>query len=64
VNKEKATGNIATRNFNDAGTGKAFEKGKPVDASEGELENYRAAGLVGSQADVQTTTKETPAKTA
>lgn len=38
------------RNFNDAGTGRSFEGGKrAVDLSDGEIENYRAAGLVSDQ---------------
>lgn len=36
----------ATRDFNDAGTEKAFKQGEPVEASEGEIANYAAAGLV------------------
>lgn len=36
----------AARNFKDEGTGKSFEKGQHVDASDGEIANYRAAGLI------------------
>jgi len=37
----------ATRNFKDAGTTRYFERGTELtDVSEGELVNYRAAGLV------------------
>ena len=36
----------ATRNFTDAGTLRAFENAKPVDADAGTLANYKAAGLV------------------
>ena len=36
----------ATRDFTDAGTGKTFAKGKPVDGTPGEIANYEAAGLV------------------
>ncbi|MBD8677927.1 hypothetical protein [Sphingomonas sp. CFBP 13720] len=36
----------ATRDFNDSGTGKSFVKGKPVAATDGELANYEAGGLV------------------
>jgi len=36
----------AARDFTDAGTGRSFAKGKPVDAAEGEIANYRAAGLL------------------
>jgi len=36
----------ATRDFKDAGTLRAFEGGKPVEADEGTLANYKAAGLV------------------
>lgn len=43
---------VATRDFKDAGTGRAFAKGKPVEAEAGELENYRAAGLVAEQHEV------------
>lgn len=37
---------IAARTFNDAGTLRRFERGKPVDATPGELANYEAAGLL------------------
>lgn len=50
MNKPKET-LYATRNFKDAGTGKVFEAGKVVEASEGELANYKAAGLVGPKAE-------------
>lgn len=36
----------ATRSFTDAGTLRAFENAKPVEADEGTLANYKAAGLV------------------
>lgn len=36
----------ATRSFKDAGTGKSFASGEPVEAEAGELGNYAAAGLV------------------
>ena len=35
----------ATRDFTDAGTGQSFVAAKPVDADEGTLGNYAAAGL-------------------
>ena len=35
----------ATRDFRDAGTGRRFEGGKPIDAEPGEIANYEAAGL-------------------
>lgn len=41
---------FATRTFRDAGTGKRFLAGKPIeDVSEAELANYEAAGLAGDQ---------------
>jgi hypothetical protein len=40
-------GPVAARDFNDAGTGRSFVAGKPIeDANAGEIENYRAAGLL------------------
>lgn len=36
----------ATRDFNDAGTERNFEKGGEYDFTPGELRNYRLAGLV------------------
>lgn len=36
----------ATRDFKDAGTLRTFENGKPVDADDATLANYKAAGLV------------------
>lgn len=40
----------AARPFRDAGTGRSFEAGKlPEDVKPGEIENYRAAGLVSDQ---------------
>jgi hypothetical protein len=36
----------ATRDFKDAGTLRAFEGGKPVEADAATLANYKAAGLV------------------
>lgn len=45
--------NIATRFFKDAGTGKSFEAGKPVDVDDGTLANYEAAGLVGAASEAQ-----------
>jgi hypothetical protein len=39
----------ATRDFKDAGTEKAFEQGKPVEATPGEIANYEAAGLVSTE---------------
>lgn len=36
----------ATRDFKDVGTGKAFAAATEVIATPGEIENYRAAGLV------------------
>lgn len=37
---------IAARDFKDEGTGKLFTGGAPIDASDGAIANYRAAGLV------------------
>jgi len=37
---------FATRTFRDAGTGASFEKGAQVNAKEGVIANYAAAGLV------------------
>lgn len=38
---------LAIRDFKDAGTERSFKAGEPVtDVEDGELENYRAAGLV------------------
>jgi hypothetical protein len=51
MNKPKETTLYATRNFKDAGKERTFEAGKPVDASEGELANYKAAGLVAPKAE-------------
>ena len=36
----------ATRDFTDAGTGKSFAAGKPVEAEAGQLANYAAVKLV------------------
>jgi hypothetical protein len=49
----------ATRNFTDAGTGKSFEQGKTVEGTDGELANYKAAGLVGAKTDVQAAAADT-----
>lgn len=46
---------LATRDFTDAGTGKAFLADKAVEASDGEMANYAAAGLV--KADEQPAAK-------
>lgn len=35
----------ATRDFKDAGTGKSFAFGDPINADDGEIGNYAAAGL-------------------
>lgn len=65
---KKTQSNIAARDFTDAGTGKSFTKGKPVEADAGELENYRAAGLLDgsadepASADATDTNKADPAK--
>jgi hypothetical protein len=49
---------VATRPFKDAGTGRSFEGGKPVeDLDEGTLGNYRAAGLVGEPEDAKSADK-------
>lgn len=37
---------LASRDFTDAGTGQSFVSGKPVEADDGALANYAAAGLV------------------
>lgn len=39
---------IAARTFKDAGTLQRFERGKPVEATPGQLANYEAAGLATS----------------
>jgi hypothetical protein len=47
-----ATALYAVRAFNDAGTGRSFKAGKlpnDHDLTDGEIENYRAAGLVTDQ---------------
>lgn len=38
---------VALRTFKDSGTGKTFEQGSKVEATEGQLANYAAAGLYG-----------------
>ena len=38
--------NLAARDFTDAGTGRSFTKGEEIVAKSGEIENYRAAGLI------------------
>lgn len=44
------TTRYATRDFKDAGTGKRFERGKPIEGvSKGDLANYEAAGLAGDK---------------
>lgn len=49
----------ATRDFKDAGTGKAFAAGDPIkDVTDGELGNYQAAGLASAD-----TPKADPAET-
>lgn len=46
----KATPFYATREFNDAGTGRMFEKNAELtDIDAGVIENYRVAGLVTSE---------------
>ena len=40
----------ATRDFSDAGTGRSFKAGEIVDADEGVLANYIAAGLASDKA--------------
>ncbi|EZP57258.1 hypothetical protein [Sphingomonas sp. RIT328] len=52
--------NLATRFFKDAGTGKSFKAGEPVDVDDGTLANYEAAGLVGSASDAQQPTGDAP----
>lgn len=42
---------IATQDFKNEGTGKAFFAGKPVEDDEGQIANYKAAGLVIDDAD-------------
>lgn len=59
MSKAKTDSNIATRDFKDEGTGKVFAKGKPVEAEPGELENYRAAGLLGGTDEAATTEIDT-----
>ena len=36
----------ATRDFGDVGTERSFKAGEAVSGKDGELENYKAAGLV------------------
>jgi len=37
---------VAKQDFTDAGTGKSFEAGKPLECTAGEYANYLAAGLI------------------
>lgn len=40
----------ATKDFRDAGTGRTFVAGKPIEkVTDGELGNYEAAGLAGDK---------------
>jgi len=45
--------NIAARFFKDAGTGKQYEAGKPVDVDDATLANYAAAGLIDAPSAAQ-----------
>lgn len=44
------TKGFAQRDFNDAGTGESFIRGKAVELDAGTYVNYEAAGLVGDKA--------------
>ncbi|WP_137898349.1 hypothetical protein [Sphingomonas sp. 2SG] len=52
-NTGTAKHNIATRFFKDAGTGKSFEAGKPVEVDDDTLANYTAAGLIDAPSAAQ-----------
>ncbi len=50
IRETKATPFYATREFNDAGTGRTFEKNAELTGIDaGTIENYRVAGLVTSE---------------
>lgn len=62
------TKRFATRDFNDAGTGKSFKSGQELTGlTEGELLNYEHAGLAGDKteaAPTPATTDKAPVKAA
>lgn len=52
----------ATRNFNDAGTGRAFKAGDELtDLSAGKIANYEHAGLAGDEPKKATKATAAPA---
>ena len=55
---------IAARDFTDAGSERNFKAGEPVDADEGAIANYRAAGLIKGDepVDEAPSSKKTPDK--
>lgn len=56
------TKRFATRDFNDAGTGRSFNAGDELTGlSAGELANYEHAGLAGDKPDAAATPAPTPA---
>ena len=58
------TKRFATRDFNDAGTGKSFKAGQELaGVSDGELVNYEHAGLAGDKPESAPAPTPAPAST-